>query len=154
MKFTRNMIALGIVGVLLSGQNALAGSSEKKQEEQATSASKSQKQNSQKTRKVTGVILKHKVVNIFPTQQAEKEAQSGKKDQEGSKALVTMIKTDKGNERLMVDLGPVDQVPAIKDGETKIQAEGRLVQIGERQLFVASKAKLDEKMLSISRQKF
>lgn len=143
------VMSLGLAAAIITGPSAFAGGDKKQEEQASTSSSKS----AEKTRKFTGVILEHKVVNVFGSKQDADKAQKGEKQEPMNKTLVTLVKTDNGSERLIVDLGPVDKVPDIKNGETKLNAEGRLIQMGQRQLFVASKAKIGDKMINISREK-
>jgi hypothetical protein len=63
-----------------------------------------------------------------------------------------MKKPDQGNDRLVVDLGQVKNLPEIKDGESKLQVEGKLITVGTKQLFVAKRAKLNGKMIDIKRK--
>lgn len=148
MKSNKLILGLGLAMTIISGPVALA-EGDKQEEQVKTSSDKA----SEKTRKFTGVILEHKIVNVLDSKQSEEKAQKGEKVNPMNKTLVTLVKTDKGSERLVVDLGTVDKVPDIKNGETKLNAEGKLIQIGQRQLFVASKAKVGDKMIEIKRQK-
>lgn len=149
MKTKKRFLAFAMILSIFSVSVSFArGDKEEQQEKQ-----KDQQAAMEKDRKVTGTILDHKVVDVYGTRQDAQEAQEGKKKEPANKALVTMIKTDKGNERLMVDLGPIDKVPEIKNGETQLKAEGRLVKVGQRQLFIASKAQVGEKMIKIQRKK-
>lgn len=150
MNLNKYILSLGLVTAIVSGPAAIAG--DKKQEQQAKENT-DKSSSTEKSKKFTGTILEHKVVNVFESKQAEQQAQEGKKTEPKNKTLVTLVKTDKGHERLIVDLGTVDQVPEIKDGETKLKAEGRLIQIGQRQLFVATKAQVGDKTITIKRQK-
>lgn len=148
MKVFKNFLALPLMISLGALPVAVAGEKEQKEE-----AKQSAKASMEKNRKVTGTIIDHKVVNIYETKQQMQEAQDGKKNEPTRKVLVTMIKTDKGNERLLVDLGEMDKIPEIKNGETKLKAQGRLLQVGNRQLFVASKAQVGDKTIEIKRIK-
>lgn len=149
MKFFKalTMTTLGLS--LFIGQGALANEQQKeeKQEQQASSKSSDLKQ-------VEGTVVQHKMVNVFKDKQAKEQAQkSGNAEQAAEKQmLVVMLQTAKGNDRLVVDLGQVKDVPRIKNGETKLQVEGKMTNIGTEEVFIAKQAKIDGNKLEIKRQ--
>lgn len=137
---------------------ANAGGEMKERHEQQPQEQK-QKQEAFKQRQVEGTILKHKTVRIYESRQQQQEMTKKTKEQKqaeetdkGRKNMVVLLQTSKGNERLIVDLGSVESVPEIKDGKTKLQAEGRLVKIGQKELFVANKAKIGDKTITLHRE--
>ncbi|MBC77583.1 MAG: hypothetical protein CME64_16380 [Halobacteriovoraceae bacterium] len=95
-------------------------------------------------RQVQGTILKHKTVRIAPKGQETKK-------EKHSESLVVLIKPNKGNDRLVVDLGQPANLPEITDGKTKIQAKGRLVKLDKKEFFVAKEAKFDGNAVTLNR---
>jgi hypothetical protein len=145
MKLSKMFIALIMMTTMMYGPLAMAKEGQRPEQR----AAKSSKEN---TKKVSGTILHHKQVNVFANKQQQDRAVNDKKET-GTKTVISMIKTEKGNERLVVDLGPMDQLPKIKDGESKMLAEGKLVRVGNKELFVAHKVKIDDKPITIKREK-
>jgi hypothetical protein len=145
-----NKVCMSLVGAsLLFGQAAFANEKQKEEEkkqEQAASPSQDLKQ-------VEGTVIQHKFVNVFQDKKQMEEAQkSGKADNASKKMLVVMLKTAKGSDRLLVDLGEMQEAPKIKNGETKLQVEGKLIDVGTEKLFVAKRAKLDGSKIDIQRK--
>lgn len=141
MKHFLSAIALSLV--LAPASVVVAG---EKQEEQAKSSQVSQKD----LKQVEGTIIQHKFVNVFTDKKEMDKAQKSGKAEE--KMLVVLLKTDKGNDRLVVDLGKMDKLPDIKDGESKLQVEGKLINVGKKDLFVAKRAKLNGNKIDIQRK--
>lgn len=141
MKHFFSAIALSLV--LAPASVVVAGD---KQEEQAKSAQASQKD----LKQVEGTIVQHKFVNVFKDKKEMEQAQKSGKSE--NKMLVVLLKTDKGNDRLVVDLGQMDKLPDIKDGESKLQVEGKLINVGKKDLFVAKRAKLNGNKIDIQRK--
>jgi hypothetical protein len=146
-----NKACMSLVGAsLLFGQVAFAGDEKQKEEEKKQEQSASQ---SQDMKQVEGTVIQHKFVNVFKDKKQMEEAQkSGSADSASKKMLVVMLKTAKGNDRLLVDLGEMQEAPKIKDGETKLQVEGKLIDVGTQKLFVAKRAKLDGSKIDIQRK--
>ena len=142
MKHLLSAIALSLV--LAPASVVVAG--EKQEEQQKKSAQASQKD----LKQVEGTILEHKFVNVFKDKKEMEQAQkSGKAE---NQVLVVLLKTDKGNDRLVVDLGQMKKVPDIKNGESKLQVEGKLINVGNKDLFLAKRAKLNGNMIDIQRK--
>lgn len=147
MKLFKNIFMAMLGLTMVFGQGAFANEQkEEKQEQQATSKSKDLKQ-------VEGTVVQHKFVNVFKDEKAMQEAEkSGSAKAAEKKMLVVMLQTDKGNERLLVDLGEMKDAPKIKDGETKLQVEGKMINIGTREIFIAKRAKLNGNMMKLDRK--
>lgn len=112
--------------------------------EQKAKAKKEILKEARQQRQVGGTVLRHKTVRF--------------KDKKGNMAkqiknIVVLIKTDKGGENLVVDLGDAENVPEIKNNRTKIQAKGRMVKIGSKEFFVAHSAVFDGRPRNLSRKK-
>jgi hypothetical protein len=73
------------------------------------------------------------------------------KVQNGGDVLVAMLATNKGDRRLLVDLGPNDQKLNIDKGE-KMSVEGVVTRIGDRQVLVANRIKADGQLVKIDRE--
>lgn len=144
-------VCMGLVGAsLLFGQVAFAGDDKQKEEANKQEQAASQ---SQDLKQVEGTVIQHKFVNVFKDKKQMEEAQkTGSADSASKKMLVVMLKTDKGNDRLLVDLGEMKDAPKIKNGETKLQVEGKLIDVGTEKLFVAKRAKLDGSKIDIQRK--
>ena len=142
MKFLTSALAF----TLFLAPASFAGND--KQEEQAKKPSASVTQKDLK--QVEGTILQHKLVNVFKDKNEREAAEkSGKAEKQ---MLVVLLKTANGNDRLVVDLGEIKDMPKIKDGETQLQVEGKMVNIGDKNLFVAKRAKLNGSLIEIQRK--
>jgi hypothetical protein len=144
-----NKLFLSMAGAtLLFGSVSYAGDEKQKEESK-------QEQTAQANdfKQVEGTVIKHKFVNVFKDKKQVEEAQkSGDTSKNEKQMLVVMLKTDKGNDRLVVDLGEMKEIPKIEDGKTKLQVEGKLIDIGNEKLFVARRAKLDGNKLEVQRK--
>lgn len=133
---------LFLTTALLTAPAFAAGTGKQKQQEETSKQKAMDKE--RKQRQVEGTILQHKTVRVAPKGQADK----GKATAEN---LVVQIKTSKGNERLVVDLGSMKAAPEIKDGQTRLRAQGRMVKIGKQEFMVARKAQINGQEFSIQR---
>lgn len=90
-----------------------------------------------RARQVSGTVLDTKVVRFKGTNE---------------KNTVALLRTNKSDERLTVDLGPVDQTKAIHVHKgQELSAEGVVVQVGSQSLLVASRVKSGDKVFQIDR---
>lgn len=88
-------------------------------------------------REASGDIVRTKVVAIRGTNQEN---------------LVALIDTHRGNDRLVVDLGPVDAMRELRLGEgDRIAVEGRVHRVGDRQVLVASRIREGDRTRRIDR---
>lgn len=148
MKFITN-IGLGVFSFALIASNPVMADVHNKDQKK----DEVKKESSAALKQVEGTIVQHKLVNVFPDKSKASEAdKTGKADKAEKQLLVVLLKTDKGNDRLIVDLGAVKDVPKIKDGESKLQVEGQLVEVGAKELFVAKRANLNGNDLEIKRK--
>lgn len=149
MNLYKKVFASILGASLLFCQGAFADDKQKEEGQKQEQSAKSKD-----LKQVEGTVVQHKFVNVFKDKQAMEQAEkSGNVDKASEKKmLVVMLQTAKGNERLMVDLGPMQEAPKIKDGETKLQVEGKMINIGSKELFVAKRAKIDGNMLKINRK--
>lgn len=150
MKILKNVTLPLMALSLFVAAPATAGMDKKTDQGSGATSSNASKE-SQNMKQVQGTILQHKFVNIFDSKKAKDDAVKNGKTSD-QKTLVILMKTDKGSERLIVDLGPMKDAPKIKDGETKLQVEGQMIEVGSKDLFVAKKAKIDGTQLNINRQ--
>lgn len=88
-------------------------------------------------REVSGRVINTKTVEVRGTD---------------TQNLVAMLKTNKGDRRLVVDLGPQKAFTEnqIKEG-TNLAAQGRVVEIRGRQFLAADKVKLGDNVINIER---
>lgn len=142
--FKQTMILMTLSLLLIN--SAFAGHNKQHEQQQKAAASKVEKN----LKQVEGTIIEHKFVNVFKDDKAKQQAEKQGKAEE--QIMVVLLKTQKGNDRLVVDLGQVKNLPEIKDGESKLEVEGKLITVGSKQLFVAKRAKLNGKMIDIKRQ--
>ncbi|MFP5387226.1 MAG: hypothetical protein ACLGHN_14205 [Bacteriovoracia bacterium] len=143
LKITLSLMTLSL---MLTGISFAGDEKQEAQEKQKAATSKE----AMNLKQVEGTIVEHKMVNVFKDEKAKQQAEKQGKAEE--QVMVVLLKTEKGNDRLVVDLGQVKDLPEIKDGESKLQVEGKLISVGTKQLFVAKRAKLNGKMIEIKRQ--
>lgn len=130
------VISFFTVVFLIGSGRADAGESQLSDLQRARKMS-AQEKLAKKSREVSGTILKSKKVDL-PGKVAEN--------------LVVLIKTDKGQSELMVDLGDAQKFTAdLVRANRKISAEGRLVRLGEHDLLVARKVRVDGRLIQIDR---
>lgn len=152
MKNIKKVVLMNTLGAILLSAPAFAAG-DQKQEESMNGQKQEQQANKEKMRQVSGTVLKHKTVNVFENKKQEEQAMKGEKSavDKSKKTLVLLIKTEKGNERLPIDVGQVENIPDIQDGKTQIQAQGKVVQMGDKKIFLANKIKVGEKTIEIKR---
>lgn len=91
----------------------------------------------QKLREVSGTIIETKTVEMRGTDQQN---------------VVALIRTSRGDRRLIVDLGPAQQLEQAKlrEGE-KIAVEGTVATIRDQQFLVASRVKANGQTIEVDR---
>lgn len=86
-------------------------------------------------RQVSGTVVQTKQVDV----------------RNGGGVLLAMLQTTKGDDRLLVDLGPNQQKLDLSKGE-KVAIEGVVTRIGDHQVLVAKRIRADGKTLTIDRE--
>jgi hypothetical protein len=132
---TRALLGGALAGSLLaSGITAEAKDKERKQRKE--NAEQTQ-QRLTKQRQVSGTIIDTKTVEIRGAD---------------SENMIALIKTKRGNQRLVVDLGPTAQLTDLDiDNGEQIAAQGVVVTMGDRNLLVANQVKAEGRTLEINR---
>lgn len=138
---TKKLIVLAVAGAFAAGGTAFAGGKDghaMKTGEKMHEGMKSAQAEKAKPRQVSGHITHMKEVEVRGTD---------------TKNQVVMIKTSKGDRRLVIDLGPTSALEELnlKQGG-EIAVEGSLVQIRDRSFIVASRLRHGDKTVDISRQ--
>lgn len=157
MKLTK-LIFASLAAAAMTNPAFAAGEEAQKQKAQQQEANQPKPQKMEeakqafKSRQVEGVVIQHKTVSVYQSEKQKQQAQRAtekdkaqKQQAQTAKNVVVLLKTAKGNERLIVDLGSAQELPEIKNNETKVQAEGRLVKLGQKEFFVARKVKIGDK---------
>lgn len=70
------------------------------------------------------------------------------------KNLVVLMRTSKGHEELIVDLGDFERIKGIKKGKTKIKVEGRMVKVGEKEFLLARRIEYGDRLIKVNRKNY
>jgi hypothetical protein len=146
-------LAASVLGASLAGPIAFADEGmederaeqqqQQQQQQQQASATppdetrQEAQQRTQQLRQASGEVLELKSVDIRGT--------------DGSNA-VALLETERGDRRLVVDLGPEDRVEGKIDQGDRIRVEGVVHRIGDTQLLVARRVEAGGERMAINRQ--
>ena len=70
------------------------------------------------------------------------------------KHLVVLLKTKKGHQELIVDLGDLKKMQGIEKGKTKIKVEGSMVRVGEKEFMLAREIQYGDEVIIINRKNY
>lgn len=136
---TLSLTSVLTLGLALAGASAWAGGDKAHKDKSAKAEKKMnpQEKMAKQSREVSGTVVAKKMVRL-PTENLQN--------------MVVMIKTNKADERLLVDLGNAKALNDKKiDKQTNIQAEGRLAQVGQHRILVARNLKVEGEKVTIDR---
>lgn len=120
-----------------SSQQGTAQQGKQQAERPLTESADEARRRTDKPRQVSGTILSMKTVGIRGSDVQNR---------------VALIRTNKGNKRLVVDLGPEQELKGLNTGKgQRISVQGRVVRVGDRQLLVAERVRQNDQTRQLQR---